>query len=67
MANAARKLAEEVHRYSAPDRPLRYGEEIDALRRACMQVRKHELGQRAHDKHDAAEDAEDAEPRSAMH
>ncbi len=35
---AAHKLAEEVHWYSAPDNPLRYGEEIDAMRRACLAV-----------------------------
>lgn len=38
FGEAARKLAEEVHWYSAPDNPLRYGEEIDALRRACVAV-----------------------------
>lgn len=35
---AARELSESVHWYAAPDYPLRYGEEIDALRRACMKV-----------------------------
>lgn len=35
---AARELAESVHWYSAPDYPLPYGEEIDALRRACLAV-----------------------------
>ena len=38
VGGAARKLADEAHWYSAPDNPLRYGEEIDALRRACMVV-----------------------------
>lgn len=35
---AARELSEQVHWYSAPDYPLRYKEEIDALRRACASV-----------------------------
>jgi Uncharacterized protein conserved in bacteria (DUF2321) len=28
-----------VHHYSAPDYPIRYGGEIDALRRACAEVK----------------------------
>ena len=35
---AALELAEAVHWYSAPDGPWNYGEEIDALRRACTRV-----------------------------
>ncbi|WP_144243590.1 DUF2321 domain-containing protein [Azospirillum argentinense] len=35
---AARRLAEAVHWYAAPGMPLSYGEEIDALRRACAKV-----------------------------
>lgn len=38
VGGAARKLADEAHWYSAPDNPLRYGEEINAPRRACMVV-----------------------------
>ncbi|WP_437276475.1 hypothetical protein WME90_35250 [Sorangium sp. So ce375] len=38
VGRAARELAEAVHFYSAPDHPLRYGDEIDALRRACLAV-----------------------------
>jgi hypothetical protein len=38
FGKAARGLAEEVHWYAAPGNPLRYGEEIDALRRACAAV-----------------------------
>lgn len=36
VSKAAHELADAAHWYSAPDNPLRYGEEIDALRRACM-------------------------------
>lgn len=36
---AAQKLAEAVHWYSSPDFGHVYGEEIDALRRACGRVR----------------------------
>lgn len=36
--DAARRLAEAVHWYAAPDYPIKYGEEIDALRRACAKV-----------------------------
>ncbi|KAA1053109.1 hypothetical protein [Azospirillum argentinense] len=35
---AARRLAAAVHWYAAPGMPLSYGEEIDALRRACAKV-----------------------------
>ncbi len=38
VSEAARKLADEAHWYSAPDNPLWYGEEIDAVRRTCMAV-----------------------------
>lgn len=38
FGEAARKLAEEAYRYSAPDNPLHYGEKIDAIRRACISV-----------------------------
>jgi hypothetical protein len=33
VAAAASALAKDVHHYAAPDNPLRYGSEIDALRR----------------------------------
>jgi hypothetical protein len=36
---AAAILAEAVHHYSAPENPLTYGSEIDALRNACARVR----------------------------
>lgn len=36
---AAASLAEAVHHYSAPEIPLTYGSEIDALRKACAAVR----------------------------
>jgi Uncharacterized protein conserved in bacteria (DUF2321) len=39
-AEAAEVLAEGVHRYSAPDYPILYGNEIDALRRACLALRE---------------------------
>ncbi|MCG3117993.1 MAG: 5'-methylthioadenosine/S-adenosylhomocysteine nucleosidase [bacterium] len=38
VSKAAGKLAEDVHHYSTPDYPIEYGEEIDALRRACSAV-----------------------------
>ncbi|SIN88138.1 hypothetical protein SAMN05443247_00426 [Bradyrhizobium erythrophlei] len=38
-ADAAEVLASKVHHYSAPDYPIQYGVEIDALRRACLAVR----------------------------
>jgi len=39
-AEAAEVLAEAVYHYSAPDYPIPYGTEIDALRRACLAVRQ---------------------------
>jgi hypothetical protein len=38
VSHAARELADAAHWYSSPDNPLRYGEEVDGLRRACMDV-----------------------------
>src|SRR4051812_48948056 len=38
FGEAARKLATETHWYADPDSPFRYGQEIDALRRACVDV-----------------------------
>jgi hypothetical protein len=38
FGEAAKKLADGVHWYSAPDYPIGYGEEIDALRRACRKA-----------------------------
>jgi hypothetical protein len=38
VSDAARKLAEEAHWYSDPDSSFRYGQEVDALRRACVEV-----------------------------
>lgn len=35
---AADELALAVHHYSDPNSPIRYGPEIDALRRACVAV-----------------------------
>jgi hypothetical protein len=40
IAGAAELLASEVHHYSAPNYPIQYGDEIDALRRACLAVRE---------------------------
>jgi hypothetical protein len=39
-ADAAEALASAVHHYSAPDYPIPYGVEIDALRRACAAVKE---------------------------
>jgi hypothetical protein len=39
-ADAAEALAAAVHHYAAPDCPIPYGVEIDALRRACAAVRE---------------------------
>lgn len=39
-ADAAEELAKAVHHYSAPDYPIPYGVEIDALRRACLAVKQ---------------------------
>lgn len=36
VATAAAELGRDAHYYSDPDGPLRYGSEIDALRRACV-------------------------------
>jgi hypothetical protein len=36
VADAAKVLADDAHHYSAPDNALAYGQEIDALRRACV-------------------------------
>src|SRR5688500_9465463 len=36
VAEAARILGRDAHHYSDPENPLRYGPEIDALRRACI-------------------------------
>jgi hypothetical protein len=36
VAEAAERLGRDAHYYSAPDNPLDYGTEIDALRRACV-------------------------------
>lgn len=38
FGEAARKLADDAHWYASPSNPLQYGKEIDALRRACMEV-----------------------------
>ena len=39
-AEAAEALAADVHHYAAPDYPIPYGVEIDALRRACLAVKE---------------------------
>lgn len=39
-ADAADALAAAVHHYSAPDSPIVYGIEIDALRRACAVMKE---------------------------
>jgi hypothetical protein len=39
-ADAAEVLAAAVHHYAAPDYPIPYGGEIDALRRACAALRE---------------------------
>ena len=39
-ADAADALAAAVHHYAAPDHPISYGLEIDALRRACAAVKE---------------------------
>ena len=36
VAAAAAQLGRDAHQYSDPQNPLRYGPEIDALRRACV-------------------------------
>jgi hypothetical protein len=39
VSDAAANLAEAVHHYSAPNYPIAYGSEIDALRNACAKFR----------------------------
>ncbi|HEY1983350.1 MAG TPA: DUF2321 domain-containing protein [Xanthobacteraceae bacterium] len=39
VSSAAEELAQGVHHYSDPESPIRYGLEIDALRRACGAVK----------------------------
>jgi Uncharacterized protein conserved in bacteria (DUF2321) len=39
-ADAAEALAAAVHHYAAPNYPIGYGAEIDALRRACAEVKE---------------------------
>jgi uncharacterized protein DUF2321 len=39
-ADAAEALAAAVHDYAAPDYPISYGVEIDALRRACAALKE---------------------------
>jgi hypothetical protein len=39
-ADAAEALAAAVHHYAAPDCPISYGTEIDALRLACVAVKQ---------------------------
>lgn len=41
VAAAADRLAEEAHHYSAPNYPIQYGPEIDALKRAAVLFRDH--------------------------
>jgi hypothetical protein len=41
VSEAAGEFAKEAHHYSAPDYPIVYGPEIDALRRAAAIVRDH--------------------------
>jgi hypothetical protein len=41
VSEAAGKLAEEAHHYSAPSYPIQYGPEIDALKRAAVLFRDH--------------------------
>jgi hypothetical protein len=40
MQATADALAAAVHHYAAPDHPISYGLEIDALRRACAAVKE---------------------------
>jgi hypothetical protein len=39
VAQAADRLANDAHHYSAPDYPLKYGPEVDALKRAAVLYR----------------------------
>ncbi len=41
VAAAADRLAEEAHHYSAPNYPIQYGPEIDALKRVAVLFRNH--------------------------
>jgi hypothetical protein len=41
VSQAAGEFAKEAHRYSAPDYPIVYGPEVDALRRTAAIVRDH--------------------------
>jgi Uncharacterized protein conserved in bacteria (DUF2321) len=41
VSDAAGQFAEEAHYYSAPNYPIQYGPEIDALRRVAAIVRDH--------------------------
>src|SRR5947207_159607 len=41
VAQAAGRLANEAHHYSAPDYPIQYGPEIDALERMAVLFRDH--------------------------
>src|SRR5688500_8265792 len=41
ISRAAHKLADDAHYYAAPDYPLQYGPEVDALRRAAWIVGEH--------------------------
>ena len=41
VADAAGQFAKEAYHYSAPDYPIQYGPEIDALRRTAAIVRDH--------------------------
>jgi hypothetical protein len=40
VSTAAEELAQGVHHYSDPEYLIRYGSEIDALRRACIAVKE---------------------------
>jgi hypothetical protein len=40
VSDAANVLADAAHHYAAPDYPISYGDEIDALRRACAAFRE---------------------------
>jgi hypothetical protein len=41
VSQAAGRLANEAHHYSAPDYPIQYGPEIDALKRVAVMYRDH--------------------------
>jgi hypothetical protein len=38
IEEAARKLSEDAHHYGAPDYPIKYGLEVETLKRAAMEV-----------------------------